>query len=240
MERPTLLYLGGSCANLKNLDGSLNKELKITVVGLALPACIEAPSLKNENEDLNKIMNALGAALTDTQSINLLPQEVKAEKTKHTQKTYLKLASATAGVIFLLLLFMTGFQIRDYNNKIKEARLKLQAMSEISTLQQKIHLRENLIEKIQQKRTPTDGILKMISVLTPQEIILDELSLDQSNHALTLKGIVSASEDVSGPVLTNFMGQLGKSAYFTETTLVSSQQVGAVQRFEIKCNLAYE
>ncbi len=240
---PTFLYLTGGGSNLKNLDKYLSKELNLAVAYLSLPACIDLQILNKEKMDensQNKIINALGAALGDSGAVNLLPAEVRGRRTERIQKVVLRLLGITAGAIFFLLLLSAQFQIHDYKNRIKNAQIHLKAIDEINELKQKIQIREDLVEKIEKNRVPVEGVLRDISALVPREIILDELSLDQDKHNVTIKGTISAVENVAEEILTGFMQELELSSFFGEVSLVSSQGMEAIQKFEISVDLKYQ
>lgn len=241
MQQPLAIYLTGAGANLKNLDKYLNKELKINVTHLPIPLNLDIQLLDKEKleKDKNKIMNALGAAYGGTQKINLLPLEIKTKKFEFVQRLTLRIVTIVVGTIFLFFLLIARFQIWDLQKRLKNAQLHLQAIESIKTLNQKIVLRQNLINRMQKDKVPGVGLLKVIGVLVPQNIILDELILDQTSHTLNLKGSILASEDMTNVILTNFMQQLERSLFITEVGLVSSTKVGMISRFEIKCDLAH-
>lgn len=239
-EAPASLYLTGGGSNLKNLDKYLSKALALPVSYLSLPACVDVHIFnreKTDEHDQKKIMNALGAAFSDPGGINLLPPEIKAKRAEHIQRAALRLSGMTGAAVFFLLLLSAQFQANDYKNRVKNAQVHLKTIEEINVLRSKIQLREDLVEKIQGKTVPVAGVLKVLSVLVPPEIVLDELSLDQGKHDLTLKGTISAVENIAEGILINFMQQLELSPFFDEVSLVSSQRTETVQKFEILVEL---
>ena len=235
-EPPGSLYLTGGGSNLKNLDKYLTKDLNLAVSYLSLPGCVDARILEGGKLDQgsrNKIINALGAALSDPRAINLLPPEVMARRTERVQRVILRLSGIAAGAIFLFLLFSAQFQVRDYQGRVKNAQSHLMTVEEINTLEGKIRVREDLITKIQENRVPAAGVMKVISASVSAEIILDELSFDQAKHTLLLKGVIPAEEDFAQRVLIDFIQQLELSPFFAEVSLVSSRRVETSQEFEI-------
>lgn len=239
-EGPGVLYLTGGGANLKNLDTYLAKQLNIDTGVLPFPHCVQTESVAKEklDEDKNHIISAVAAVLSDSDAINLVPPEIKSQKVEAMERISLRLVSLAAGVIFLFLFFAAQFQIRDYNNRLKNAKAQWKAMEEIKTMREHAASREGLIAVLQGQGVPVDGLLKVVSSIIPSNVILDELSLDQSNHTLILKGVVSAGEELSGSVLTNLMQKIEASPFFKEASLVFSNRMGAVQSFQIKCDLA--
>jgi hypothetical protein len=166
-----------------------------------------------------------------------LPRQIQEEKVEFIEKVSFRLIAITMGAIFLFALFVTRFQISDYQKRLKNARLHLAAVSEIGYLQGKISLREGLMHSIQEERIPIDGLLKVVSASLPPEIILSELTLDQNSRVLLLKGIISARENIAEDVLVNFMQKLEKSSFITEVALVSSKKAENAQEFEVRADL---
>ena len=236
---PGVLYITGGGANLKNLDTYLGKELNINVASLPLPKCIKSGLIPGEKlaRDKNQIISALAAALADTDALNLIPPEVKSRKVEAIQKVSLRLVAISVGATLLFLFSVAQLQIRDYRNRLKQSRAQWEAMKAIKSMKEQVGLRDGLINKIQNNTLPVDGLLKVISNAMPSTMILDELSLQGSAHTLNLKGIVSAGGDVAESILTNFMGKLEASPFFKDTSLVSSDRLGTVQAFQIKCDL---
>ena len=261
-QNPAVLYLTGGGANLKHLDSYLNKELHMEVAYLPFPDCVGLPHEKEKfnkinpdgteqkkgpiqkrekisHEDQNVLINTIGAALGDSKSIDLLPAGIKKKKKLSALKIFFDLGVIFLGAIFLLILLFTRLQTVEYRKKLKISQAHLRTIDGIKTLKEKIRLREELIDKLRAGTVPADGVLKVISNLTPTEIILDELQMDQTNHSLALIGSVSGGEDAAGPIITHFMAQLEASLFFSEASLISSQRVGVLQKFEIKCTISH-
>lgn len=239
-QTPSILYITGGGANLKNLDKHLNKELKINVSKLPFPDCIDKQALQQEklDRDQNQIISAAAVCLADAGAINLLPEEIRTQKVEFIEKVSLRLVAITAGAIFLFSLFIVKLQISDYQNRLKNARVHLETIRGIEVFKEKANQRENLLNKIQIKGVPVDGLLKLISTLVPDDIILAELFLERGRGNLVLKGVVAASEDIAESVLTEFMERIESSSFFAEASLLSSNKIGTAQGFEIKCDLA--
>ena len=240
-EIPTHVYLVGGGSNLNNLDGYLNRELNISISKLPVPENINTEAVRKQrlDKDQNQILNTLAAFLADSSSVNLLPQEFITQKLEAVQRISLRLISITVALIFLLSLFFTRFQSHDYKKRIKNARLHIQIIKEIEVLKKRIQLREDLINRIQSARVPVGEFLVVISSLIPHAIILDELFIDQQKHSLSLKGIVSMSEEVAESALTEFMGRIEESSFVTEANLLSYEKIGEDQRFQIQCDIVY-
>ena len=242
MEKPAALFVVNSGFGLKNLEQYLRKDLKIEVSYLMLPACVEMPASDGNESDesgRDKITNSVGAALGDSQAINLLPSEIKAQRIESFEQVFLRLMGLTVSVVFLALILNARMQISDYRNRIEIAQVHLRVIGGIKVLKERLQLKEALMKKIQKGRVPAYGLLKVMGILTPKTIILDEMFLDQASHCLVLKGTVLASEETTGTVLASFMQQLEASSFFVEASLISSQGIAGIQKFEIKCDLVY-
>lgn len=237
-QRPLRLYLSGCGANLKNLDSYLAKELNITVSSLPFPACLDTPTAHKGNQ--NEILNVCAAALKDETSINLIPPEIKQKQAQLIQKAFLRVAGITVGAIFLLVMFMTEFQIRDYNNRLKIATLHLGTINSVETLRRDISIKRDLMNAIQKNEITVNGILRAISALTPQKIILDDLLLTKSSYHLQIRGKVFADENAAEGLLVNFINQLEALPFFSEISLGSLKTQGNMQTFDIACDLAHE
>lgn len=240
-KSPSVFYITGGGANLKNLERYLGKELNINISKLPLPGCINTQKIDKEKleKDQSQMMSAIGASLADSGGINLLPQELKTQKIEFIETVSLRVVTIILSAILLFSLFIFKFQERDYKKRLKTAQIHLQTIEGIRVLKQKIYLMQLAIDRIQKHRIPVDGLLKQISNIVPGNILLNELNLDTEGHVLILKGAVSASESVAQPVLTDFMKKIETSAFFSDVALVISKNIGGVQEFEIKCDLAH-
>jgi len=238
-ELTPMLYLVGGGSNLKNLEAYLNKELNIKVSKLLIPDCIDAHEVEEGklDTDQNQVIGCIGAVLSKGLPVNLLPREIKAQKVELIEKVSLRIVSITVAAIFLSSLFGVKLQVNDYRKRLKNAQAHLETIKEIRYLNRKISTKEGLIRKIQEQKVPADGLLRLIGVLIPKGIALNELLLDQDGHTLTLRGEVLGAGNRAGDAITGFMKTIESSSFFTEAGLVSSRNAAGVQKFEIKCDL---
>ncbi len=240
-ERPTVLYITGDSSGLKNLDRYLNKEFQMDVSYLTLPACVDVKALKKKKfdvEDQNKIINAIGAALKGSQSIDLLPFEIKTQKLELVEKVLLRFLTVITGTAFVFSLFGMQFQIHSYQNRIRNATVHLQTMEDVKALAKRVREREDLGNKIEGGRVPMEGVLKAISILIPPEITLDTLEFNPGQYSLLLSGTASATSTAES-ALSSFMGGIEESIFFKEAIFLSSQRTGSTYKFEIKCDVSH-
>jgi len=238
-ETPAMLYLTAGGSYIKNIDWYLQKELGLEVAKLPFPDCVNTESIEKTklNSNQQQLTSALGMALAGAERINLLPHEVKSQKIEFIQRAALRDIAIVAGVVLLLLFALLAFQIGDYRKRLSAARIHLQAIGEIRELKQKIDLREGLISRIQKDKVPVDGILVFISATIDENIILNELSLDQGNNALALKGLVSTNKDSAEKMLADFIKRMKAGLFFKEVTLVAYQNTASGGEFEMQCVL---
>lgn len=235
----TRLCLVGGGSNLKNLDSFLAKELSFEVSPLVLPDFgPESASFKDLGSNYPQLLSAIGAALADSAAINLLPQEIKAQKSELIQKISLRVSAVAIVAIFLFSFFMVRLKINDYKSRIANAQKHLETISEIRVLRQNILARDGLIIKLQKGKVPVDKLLIVLSNLVPNEITLESLALKQDAATLVLKGQIQASGAVAETALTQFMKKLEASDFFTEAALTSSKKEGLNQSFEIRCDIS--
>ncbi|MEI8350176.1 MAG: pilus assembly protein PilM [Candidatus Omnitrophota bacterium] len=241
-DQPSLLYVTGGGANLRNLSTYLAGELNVRIEPLPLPECIVIQEKDKENffKNLNQFSSALGAAFMKQDYINLVPYEIKAQKTEVRQKAFFRIIAVTSVAVFLFLLFIANFHVNDYKKRVANAKLQLSIIELIKDLNTKIEVREKLLVAIQRDRAPVYGLLKLISSLIPKEMVLDGLFFDRQKQFLTLKGIILEEGTPIEDVLTGFMGQLEKTSYILEANLVSSRHANNVQQFEIQCDMRLE
>jgi Tfp pilus assembly protein PilN len=236
-EPPLVFYLTGEGANLKNLDKYLSKGFNAEVALFSLPACIHSEKFKDEltPENQNKIMSASGAAARGTESINLLPQELRTKKRDLFHQVSLRMITFLLAVVFCFLLSVLDFRTRDYTKRVSYAQQQLATIREVLTVSQK----DVVIERIQKEEVVVDGLLKVISASVPEEILLTEITFSKENYSLVLKGKAAAKEGGSESPLTTFMQRLEASPFFKEASLASSRTSGTTEEFDIRCDLAH-
>lgn len=240
-EMPSALYISGEGSGLKNLSDYLNKELNIKVQRLPLPDCLSVQGIQRDRleKDQGYILSPVGSGLADIRSINLLPKEIRAKKTDLLKEGMLRVFFIALSVIFLFSWLFVRMQAKDYQRRLKNANMHLQAIREIKILNKDIEEKEALVAQLRAAKIPADGLLRLISSLVPAEIMLDELYLDQVSHKLTLKGTITAREQIVEQVLTMFMEKMETSPFFIEAGLVSSIRGQEGQLFEIRGDLAH-
>lgn len=238
-EPPVVLYLAGGGANIKNLDWYLNKELAIGVLRLPLPASVKVNISGKEklDNDLAQIASAIGAVVAGPLGASLLPPEVRAQKAEALQRSFLRVASIVLAAIFLFSLFVVRFQVRDYRSRLRNERMHLDSIGEVKVFKEKMDSLKALVNNVLGSRVPVEGLLRVIAGICPGNIKLSELSMDQRNNSVILKGVVSGSNDDFEKTLVSFIDKLEAVTFFKNATVVNSRDNSGLHEFQIKCDL---
>jgi type IV pilus assembly protein PilM len=243
MVKPTLLYLTGGGASLRNLDKYLSKELKMDVVCFKYPANVDTSAVSRgtfETEDQNSLVSAIGAVMRSGKSINLLPQEIRKKKVELLQMISLRLVGFTIGVVLLLLLIFAQLRIQDLRKRLDAAQLHWQTMGGMEVINQRYLFIEGMITTIQYNKVPVDGLLKALAHYIPRQILIKELGYAQNSHQMTLKGTIDPHGKAAEPVLIEWIKAMEGSSFFTEVSLISTRQAGPLKEFEIRCEVVHE
>lgn len=187
-EKVDCLVLYGRGACLKGLTDFLSEALDLEVaLGNPLTAIkLEAQTMVPE-EGFAPYAAALGSALSLGKGLNLLPPEIKEESKRAIQRGTLQ--SVVAAAILTLAFVYTGLQIHSANLDKRIAAAQL----ELSSLQL------NLDEMEKQKSVAVvvagepawEEILKELSNIVPQGMVLTELYLDHVNQKFDLHGVIT-------------------------------------------------
>lgn len=213
------LVLLGAGSSLKGLREKLAEELGIPVeLGNPLKNFPEAASLlKDSPRSAHRFAQAIGAALSSQDEVNLLPEEIK-EQTKLLVKRASVKALVTAVIVIVILSYI-GMRIRlgVYDKGIAAATLELTALkSRVEEVRKQASLGGVL-----RRRVYWSDALKEIGNRIPRQIRLSELTA--AKNRLTLKGRIKSSDLAEEKVLTEFMNSLEKGI-FKEVNLISSKK----------------
>ncbi|MCM8771086.1 MAG: pilus assembly protein PilM [Candidatus Omnitrophica bacterium] len=238
-EAPSILYLTGGGANLKNLDGYLKRELKMEVGTLDFPAGVDTSKVRDLEKDKHQLMNALGAVLTGPESVNLLPLEAKIQRLEPVEKSFLRLFFLTVAAFLLVSHLFVKIQLNNYKKRIQNAQLILAKIAEVKAGIEKLVPLEDIVYEIKKEAVPAGGLLKSLSQILPARAVLNELSLDQKNNTLVLKGVALSRKGIQEPLLAQLVSNLNKSLFFKKAVLVSSKKTQQGEDFQINCELVY-
>jgi len=175
--------------------------------------------------------------LAGPDAINLLPFELRTKKIELVQKSFLRIFTIAIATLFLSTLLMLNLQKLDYQKRLETARQHLQAIDKVKFLKQSIEAQEGLIDRLQQGKIPDHVFLKELSGIIPDDIILDELTVDMSKHMVLIKGEIVGNGN-SVEALVRFIKKIKDLSLFADISLVNSESVEGTQVFEIQGELA--
>jgi type IV pilus assembly protein PilM len=204
---------------------SLTPNLReFIAAGLGIPVISPEPLPK-----LNpRLTAALGAALSSTARINLLPEDVK-YRWKIIAKKFFKpqfLVSAFCAFLAVIYLFfwLQGFalqtEVRRIQQKLDELKPRLSRLDAIERSTKEEEKRRLTIRTFEQKRNKVPRILEEISRLIPESGAINTLNLNQTD--LHFWGIIFKRGEAAETLLSRFVLQLSISPLFSNIQLVQA------------------
>lgn len=234
------IILFGGGAQLKGLREFLADELGMDVTignsfrGIqVLAQAVPEGGQDDQNNDAHRMNLAIGAALEETERINLLPVELREETKRFVERVSLR-AVATF-IMVSLLIFYAGMrvQVGAYQKKVETAKLEKRSLA---PQMQKIEKRM-LIEQVLKNHPFWEEVFKEISNVMPSNMHLTHLSMKE--NVLHLKGIIIQGGQTDEVTLPNFMLTL-EQGLFKNVSLVTTKKIPgnlATSRFAIKCEV---
>ena len=171
---------------------------------------------------------AIGAGLSGTKGINLLPPEIK-EETKRTFKRATVQAVA-AGVILTLVLVYIGMTIKltSFQKRIAVAKMELLSLQP----QMKRAEAQNLTNKILRDEPYWEDVFKELSNTIPGNIYLTGFIM--KGKTIKMLGVAASSEPEE--ILSGFMLGLEKGIFKSVRLIVAKEIRGKLgNEFELEC-----
>jgi len=210
------IVLFGGGADLKRLTKSLYDELEIEVViGNSLEDIKAAD--KKDDSNASRFDLAIGAALSQSDKINLLPIEVK-EKTRRFVE-HVSLQAVAVGIAMTMLLSYIGLNIQ-----LGAQHKRIDALTlEQKTLGPQVEsMRLMLVaDQILKGRPYWEDVLREISNVMQPKMYLTELSMD--NDVVNFVGVINQGDQGAQAVLSSFMIKL-EDGIFKDVSLVTSRR----------------
>lgn len=230
------LVLFGGGASLGGIVRALSEGLGIEVkIGDPLEGLkIEPKAVDGRSRISYQLSCAIGAALSETKGINLLPEEIK-EQTKRTFKHGTLEGIAVAIILILLFTFIgMKIQLSNFQKRISVANLELASLQPELKVAQALALADTLLVN----EPYWEDIFKELGNLIPAYIYLTNFNMQ--NNVITMKGIVASSHDAM-ELVSDFTLVLEKGI-FNNARLVGTKVLGenAGTEFELKCWVDYE
>lgn len=239
------VYLSGGGGRLKGLDKLINRETGYKTLPFLpeeiLPAGLSPEEEKLISEGSFDFSVACGLALCKKPAVDLVPASVKmmqkAQNVKRGATAGGLIIALAAGAFYVSLLN----RVDEYNALLKDGRNRLAGLSdrmeirdELMSWREKAAARERIYREL--SRQPSFyGILKELSLITPENIFLTRLELAEEAR-LRVEGVL-VSEDME---LSRFLTSLENSPFFTDVAMGARTRTaeGGV-RFEISFKLIH-
>lgn len=221
------IYLMGDGSKYKNLDIFIKDTTGIETDYLELPSSFIDAAIKKEKitEIMPQIISLVGIArLGIDAKVNLLPLEYRVEKVQKVQKISIRMVGFTALAILIVSFVLVNVRVKDYERRLVSVKSHRKILQKINVLYDKILQREELLGMVRSKDVSSTLIMKELSNIIPDSIVLNNLMIDQRANILKLDGVVHLGSAVSEVVLTDFMEAMEKSPFFKEVNLESSQK----------------
>lgn len=230
------LWLVGGGAHLQGFPQWLGQQLGLPVTcptplemlagvpGGAEAAVVAAPL---------SLVPVLGAALDDRLTLNLIPAEVRAAATAHVRRAAITavLTAFLVGVILVRVGLAVGHHV--LQTKIAAAQLE----QSVVTPQLAMWRASLAAQDARAQRPPWAELFKALSHLTPREMFLTSLAVD--DHTMTIRGRVRDLGRPADVVLAEFMRTLANE-WWADVTLGSSrrlEQPAPLVEFDLRCRV---
>ncbi len=255
------LYLTGGGAHLKNMDKFLLCNLSglKKVEKLNTLAAIDSWQYKGSSpqglpmeETALYLGSALGICLGKGGKINLLPAKEKLEQAAIFFAQQFKIFFPfILGLLFIFYAFIYVNSLR-YKSRISNLEARFSKVEPVANqvkaclaMRLKLGQIKGFLEAEKKKHPLWCGLLKELSSITPDEVILQRItSLPEIQpKEIRLAGRVYARYNIVDVALSQYLMVLGESPYFSQINLVSSKtdmySVVPVADFEISAKLRY-
>ncbi len=246
------IYLIGKGSQMKGLGEFLEEKTSIPYLyldALDLSQKFE-PSASLSKDAVTSLTLLLSPLYAASKAYNFFPAHYKIKKETHKAKG--KIFLYFFGLIVILLLLYLGIKTNVYYlRKVSNESKRMYA--ELSPLLGKVILANKLTQELSEFEANISklyleypdwiGILKELSSLTPQEIVLNKIEsqINQKGNLLLLRGDVITDIGSLNFILNQFIQNLEGSAYFKELKLMNSKQEIAGYKdslyFELSCLL---
>lgn len=242
------IFLYGGAARIKRLDEVLKQNLEVEVSKFDpfQKMIVQLPEKQKEvfeNFRLDFVV-AAGLALGQKRKFNMLPMQIKVLHKLTTVRTGIAVGLACFAITLLFSYLAVNASVKKYQDFIKtnESYLmpledKLKAMDKKDIWQEKVKARKDIIKQV--GRQPIwHGVLKEISNIIPEGIVLETISLISRSEGGMGLNMVANLRSGEG-ALSDFLINLNRSPFFDNVVLKSRTVESGEIGFELECNLVY-
>jgi type IV pilus assembly protein PilM len=255
------LYITGGSSRLRNIDKfllyNLDKLRKVERINAlnAVKGWADTGVFKQElvmEQAAPHLAVAFGLCLGNGGKVNLLPAREKLE-----QKTIFisVLMKFFFPVIISMILTFYAFRFANtYKYKVLISQIDLEINRLHSTVSQiekylviktKLDERKEFLEKVKTKQPIWGGVLKELSIITPEDVVLQKLSVDQlaQPREIRISGKIIAKYTILDLAISQYIMVLEESPYFSDVKLISREKdmysALPAASIEIACKLVY-
>ena len=218
------IFVGGEASAIPNLEKFLNQELPLDVHNLSLNDKVKF----QQGVDLKLLMQKygyLGLAVNFAENVNLLPREFRTEKIEEVEKVSLRWVGLAIFLILSLLYIFARARITGYQNRLDNALLHLNVISEVRQTKTRIDELNNFIITSKNSAPPVDKVLKALSFISDKNLFITKFSLDSNSKRGVIVGFVRAKEDDPEIILTQFIRKAESLKYFADVNISSVTKV---------------
>lgn len=201
------LTLCGRGALLKGLNQVLSHEL-----GIETKVWNSWEGFKIENhapppeEGFASFAAAMGAALSGSKGMNLLPPEMKQEMKRTVRRAAWESAGAAVILFFVLIAIGMQIQSRNFEKRIVSAKSQLVSFQP----EMKNAVTQNLLQETLADQPYWEDVFKELSNIVPDDVVLTELGM--KNKKMVMKGVITSKENKEA-VLSRFILDLEKGLF---------------------------
>jgi len=261
-ERLNVFYLTGGGSRIKNIDRFLSTNLKNFSIGSieklnslkAIKGWFDVEVIKQElvmEEAAPHLSSLFGLCIDKGGKVNLVPPR---EKIEQKALFLLFLFRFFFPIVCILTLAYYGFNYTKkliYSASLERAKKeiiqltpKVREIDEYFKLRNLLKERENLLKKAMGPQPLWWGILKELSNITPEEIVLSRLEIEPKiPKQMYLEGEVVGEYTRLDLIISQFTLNLSDSPYFSNVRLISSERAMfstvPKAKFGIVCELVY-
>ena len=255
------LFITGGSSRLKNIEAFLGSNLEegITVERLdplkAIKGWADTSIFRQElvmEQAAPHLSVAFGLCLGKGGIVNLLPAKEKVEQKAGFLIFMIRLLFPivlSINLLFYIVIYMDTWRYKTLitrsQSQIDVLKPTASKIREYLSLKQRIDERRGVLEKAVGRQPLWWGLLKELSNITPEEVVLHKLSTTEKKLPLelSLQGEIFSTYTTVDLALSQFLLALAESPFFSHVQLVSSEtdiySPIPKARFIIVCQLAY-
>ncbi|MDP8289826.1 MAG: pilus assembly protein PilM [Candidatus Susulua stagnicola] len=214
------IFIGGEASVIPNIDKFLSNEFFLNVYNLSLSDKIDVQN-GVDLKMLKQRYGYLGLATNFSENINLLPYEFRTEKIEEVEKISLRWVGLIIFLILILLYTFTKVRITGYQERLDNALLHLNVISEVRQTKTRIDELSNFITESKSSTLSVSKVLKALSFISDEKLFITNLSLDSNSKTGIIIGYVKVKENDPQTILTQFIRRAENLKYFANLSISS-------------------